>query len=178
MVAGILDRESKDSYRLKVAAVDGFFRSETELEIYIQDVNDNAPQFDETAYEFELWEGQPSETSIGRVSATDRDSRGPNSDVYYKLKESSEFFKVIADSGEIVSRLVFSYSDTLPQENSYSFVVIASDQGEPPLTNEVTVTVSVKPSNKHAPVFAQLQYVAAVSEDAVIGQSITQIIAR
>lgn len=49
-VWGVLDRESRDHYSLKVAAMDGTWRVETTLNVAILDVNDNAPIFDQSIY--------------------------------------------------------------------------------------------------------------------------------
>lgn len=50
------------------------------VNIEILDVNDNTPQFDSPAYQFEIFENRPVGTAVGNVSATDRDE-GTNAQV-------------------------------------------------------------------------------------------------
>jgi protocadherin Fat 4 len=66
-VAGALDRERRDEYILQLAANDGSYNAETSVSIYILDVNDNAPQFEQQEYKFLLAELQPQDTNVGKV---------------------------------------------------------------------------------------------------------------
>jgi len=176
-----LDRELKDSYTLRVYANDGSFQAETDVVIDILDVNDNAPSFTQGSYTFSLVEQEPSGTYIGNIHATDRDISGPNSVVYYRLGEASEFFKVDAQTGNVTSRMVFTYRNVTFvgfSENIYHINILAIDQGDSPLQNKVPVTIEIKPANKHPPQFDQPEYSVPVAEDAVIGQTIFQLNAR
>jgi len=61
-----------------VAAVDGggAWRrsSSTTVTLNVVDVNDCAPQFTQSVYTFGIYEHQPADTDVGRLSAVDRDS--------------------------------------------------------------------------------------------------------
>lgn len=104
MISGYLDREQQDEYLLKVAAVDGAWRSETPLTITIQDQNDNAPEFEHSYYSFNFPELQRDIVFVGQVIATDRDKQGPNSVISYSLQQPSDLFTVDPASGEIFSK--------------------------------------------------------------------------
>lgn len=88
----------------QVVATDGAWRAETTVGISVQDVNDNSPEFEEEDYVFTVPSSTSSIAVIGRVIAHDLDDSGPNSQIVYSLRESSEFFSVDSTSGEILTR--------------------------------------------------------------------------
>ncbi|KAJ8984353.1 hypothetical protein NQ317_003500, partial [Molorchus minor] len=180
-VVGHLDREQQDEYILKVAAVDGAWRSETPLTITIQDQNDNAPEFEHSYYSFNFPELQRDMVFVGQVTATDRDKQGPNSVISYSLQQPSDLFTVDPASGEIFSKrsLRYKYSqlESSP-ENMYSLTILATDNGKPPMSSECLVTVNVVDANNNAPSFEQKEYLSPVPEDAVVGQRLLKVIAK
>lgn len=179
-VVGYLDREQQDEYLLKVAAVDGAWRSETPLTITIQDQNDNAPEFDDTNYIFNFPELQRDIVFVGQVTATDRDKQGPNSVISYSLHQPSDLFTVDPASGEIFSKRSLRYKYTQLEsspENMYTLTVIATDNGKPPMSSECLVTINVVDANNNAPKFEQSDYLSPVPEDAMEGQQLLNVIA-
>ncbi|ODM97824.1 Cadherin-related tumor suppressor [Orchesella cincta] len=179
-VSGQLDRETQDEYLLKVSAVDGSWRAETLLTITIEDVNDQAPEFEYSYYNFNIPEGQQPVTFIGQVTAVDRDKRGPNSVVSYSLKQPSELFSVDPVSGEIFSKRPLKYINSwrkFSPENEHNVVVVATDNGKPPMSSECSITINVVNGNNHAPSFEHSPYFSPVLENTTIGHKILQIIA-
>ncbi|XP_065342592.1 cadherin-related tumor suppressor [Cloeon dipterum] len=187
-VAGPLDRETQDEYLLKVAAFDGSWRAETPLTITIQDQNDNAPEFEHDYYNFNFPELQSSMTFVGQVSATDRDKQGPNSVISYSLKRPSDSFNVDPASGEIFSKRTARYRHATPSatrakmepspENQHQLVVIATDNGKPPMSSECLVTINVVDANNNAPKFKSSDVFSPVPEVAAVGQQIVQVEAK
>nr|CAG4643690.1 EOG090X0007 [Lepidurus arcticus] len=182
-VAGVLDREAREEYLLKVSAVDGSWRAETPLTITVQDTNDNAPEFEQNAYSFSFPESQAAQGGVafvGRVSAIDKDKPGQNSVVGYSLKQPSDWFSVDPASGDIFSKTSVRYKATSPgrptsPENAYLLAVIASDQGKPPLSSECMLTILVVNANNHAPKFEQASYWSPVPETATLGQKVLHL---
>lgn len=180
-VIGHLDREQQDEYILKVAAVDGAWRSETPLTITIQDQNDNAPEFEHSYYSFNFPELQRDIVFVGQVTATDRDKQGPNSVISYSLQQPSDLFTVDPASGEIFSKRSLRYKYTQLEsspENMYSLTILATDNGKPPMSSECLVTVNIVDANNNAPSFEQKEYLSPVPEDAVEGQQLLKVIAK
>ncbi|XP_035916489.1 cadherin-related tumor suppressor [Anopheles stephensi] len=180
-VAGHLDREQQDEYILKVAAVDGAWRTETPLTITIQDQNDNAPEFEHSYYSFNFRELQKAITFVGQVIATDRDKQGPNSVISYSLQQPSDLFTIDPATGEIFSKRRIHYKHTQMEaspENSFTLTVLATDNGKPPMYTECMVNINVVDANNNPPVFSQSEYMAPVPEGADIGQRIVQLTAR
>lgn len=180
-VSGELDRETQDEYLLKVSAVDGSWRAETLLTITIEDVNDQAPEFEYSYYNFNIPEGQQAVTFIGQVTAVDRDKRGPNSVVSYSLKQPSELFSVDPVSGEIFTKRPLKYINSwrkFSPENEHNIIVVATDNGKPPMNSECSITINVVNGNNHAPSFEHKPYFSPVLENSTIGHKIIQITAN
>lgn len=177
-VVGPLDREVEDEYLLKVVAVDGSWRAETPLTITVQDQNDNAPEFENSVYSFFFPETNQNSVYIGTILAQDKDKQGPNSLITYSLTHPSDYFTIDPSTAEIFSkkRLRYKYSalDSSP-ENQYNFVVLATDNGKPPLSSECHVTVNVINANNNAPQFESKEYFSPVPESASPGQKIVQV---
>lgn len=177
-VASAIDRESRDEYLLKVSAFDGSWRAETPLTIIVQDENDNAPVFEQEHYDFSFPELQRSVAFVGQVSASDIDKPGPNSIITYNLKFPNDFFSVDPNSGEILSKQALNYQHTLKgpsPENQYQLIVIATDNGKPPMSSEASVIINVVDANNNDPRFTKKRYFSPVLEKAEIGQEVIQI---
>ncbi|CAH0406955.1 unnamed protein product [Chilo suppressalis] len=180
-VARPLDRELQDEYILKVAAIDGAWRSETPLTITIQDQNDNAPEFEYSYYSFNFPELQQKNSFVGQVIATDRDKQGPNSIISYSLQQTSDLFSIDPATGEILSKFVMNYKRTSinqSPENTYSVVVVATDNGKPPMSSECLVTINVVDANNNAPKFKSHEKFVPVPKEAKIGEKIIKVIAE
>lgn len=177
-VNGPLDREVEDEYLLKVVAVDGSWRAETPLTITVQDQNDNAPEFENSEYSFYFPETNQTSVFIGTIIAQDKDKQGPNSLITYSLTHPSDYFTIDPSSAEIYSkkRLRYKYSalDSSP-ENQYNFVVVATDNGKPPLSSACRITINVINSNNNAPQFEHKTYFSPVPKAAFVGQRIIQV---
>jgi len=93
-----LDRETKSSYSFDAVATDsclyGPRRQTVRVDIAIQDVNDNSPEFDVTLYSADILLDMPVGGLVTSVSATDRDS-GLNARLTYSLDTSvNSYFQV------------------------------------------------------------------------------------
>lgn len=177
-VARSLDRELQDEYILKVAAIDGAWRSETPLTITIQDQNDNAPEFEYSYYSFNFPELQKKNSFVGQVIATDKDKQGPNSIISYSLQQTSDLFTIDPATGEILSKFVMNYKRTSVNsspENSYSVIVVATDNGKPPMSSECLVTINVVDANNNKPRFKNHEKLIPVPQDATLGEKIVKL---
>lgn len=180
-VARPLDRELQDEYILKVAATDGAWRSETPLTITIQDQNDNAPEFEYSYYSFNFPELQQKNSFVGQVIATDRDKQGPNSIISYSLQQPSDLFSIDPATGEILSKFKMNYKRTsinASPENTYSVIVVATDNGKPPMSSECLVTINVVDANNNAPKFKEHEKFVPVPKDATPGERIIKLTAE
>lgn len=164
-VASPLDREIQDEYLLNVVAADGSWQAETPLTITIQDVNDNAPEFEKSFYKFNFPESQKIGASVGRIIATDKDKQGSNSVVSYNLKQPSDVFFIDPIYGDIFTKRALKYKHStkdISPENEYTLTVLATDNGKPPMSSECLIIINVIDSNNNAPQFENKKYFSPI----------------
>uniref|UniRef100_A0A8C2Z7U2 FAT atypical cadherin 3 n=1 Tax=Cyclopterus lumpus TaxID=8103 RepID=A0A8C2Z7U2_CYCLU len=172
-----LDRESRDSYRVRVQATDqvGWCLPQVDLTILVLDVNDNAPVFQRRNYAVTVPEDVAGGTEVLRVLATSVDI-GPNAEITYKIRSGNELRKFTIDRnlGSI------SVADDLDFEvcKDYYLTIEAWDSGNPPLSTATMVTIELMDVNDNAPAFSQGIYNVLVSEDTSFGQTITRVLAE
>ena len=178
VLVGPLDREDRDEYLLKVVATDGAWRTETNVGITVQDVNDNKPVFAEADYLFMVPASTSNIAVIGRVIATDQDDLGPNSKIVYSFRESSEFFSIDSTSGEILTRKKLDNhltTRTRTVENEYLLQVNAEDNGQPPLRSTCQVKILLVDENLHPPQFTKRDYTIPIPAAAQPGLQVVQV---
>lgn len=95
--------------------------------------------------------------------AQDQDSEKNAAVTYQILSDmynSTDFFQIDSSSGSVFTARMLDYE--LMQY--YNFIVRATDSGEPALSSDVSVTVTVTDTNDTPPNFSQALYEAFVSE--------------
>ncbi|KAK2544733.1 hypothetical protein Q9966_001760 [Columba livia] len=140
-----------------------------ELVISVLDINDNAPQFNQSVYSVHLLEDALEGTVLVRVNATDPDL-GTYGEVIYEIDtivppSISDIFSIDAKSGDI--RL----TDALDFETVafYDLQIKAKDKGTPPLSGHCKVLVEVLDVNDNAPEVWVTSLSVPVPEDASVG---------
>ncbi|KGL75971.1 Protocadherin-23, partial [Tinamus guttatus] len=180
----ILDRETKSVYTFRVVASDcspHLPRSTTVMMVWIQDVNDNAPKFEQSYYKASVWEGQIPKTDIIQVFATDLDS-GLNGETEYSIVSGNENGAFLIDSsrGILATSTILDYENTSSYRetaSSHYLVLLASDHGSPSLNSTATVLITVQDVNDNPPLFNNLEYHIHVKESIAIGSRITEVAA-
>uniref|UniRef100_A0A3B3RFX2 FAT atypical cadherin 3 n=1 Tax=Paramormyrops kingsleyae TaxID=1676925 RepID=A0A3B3RFX2_9TELE len=169
-----LDYEANSYYRLTVKATDTVsgVGAEVDIDIAVLDENDNPPEFERSSYEAILSETSMIGTTALQVVAVDKDSE-KNNVVQYQITpemySSTDYFHIDSISGLLFTAHLLDY-ELMQQHN---IIVKVTDNGFPPLSNEVLVTVSVKDANDNPPMFSQTLYMAHVSELAPRGHLVT-----
>lgn len=153
--------------------------SDVELLVYVEDVNDNAPQFEHVYYNKSIAENVPSGTAILHVKATDLDGSMPNNQIAYRIqKGASDKFVIGAETGVISVAKGASLDPDLTQPRSeyYSLKVIALDgaPGENQLQAAVTVNITILDVNNKDPVLVQPRPIR-VKENTPVGTVITRL---
>ncbi|XP_068815885.1 protocadherin alpha-6-like [Struthio camelus] len=167
-----LDRESMAVHRLLVTASDGgrpSLSGTMELVISVLDVNDNAPEFNQSMYKVQLSEDTERGALVMRVSATDRDE-GTNRDISYVLgtihpADGRDVFRIERNSGEIILRGQLDFEGV----RLYRLQVDAEDKGNPPLSGHCSVLLEVVDVNDNAPEVWVTSLSVPVPEDAAVG---------
>ncbi|XP_048698630.2 protocadherin Fat 3 isoform X5 [Caretta caretta] len=169
-----LDYEVNSVFKMTVRASDALTgaRAEVTVDLIINDVNDNPPVFDHSAYNATLSEASLIGTPVLQVVATDADSEN-NKNIQYQIVQdsfnSTDYFHIDSTSGLILTARMLDH-ELLQQ---CSLKVRAADNGFPPLSSEVLVSIYVTDMNDNPPVFNQLIYESYVSELAPRGHFVT-----
>eukprot|EP00079_Xenopus_tropicalis_P015439 XP_004913058.1 PREDICTED: cadherin EGF LAG seven-pass G-type receptor 1 isoform X2 [Xenopus tropicalis] len=173
-----VDREAVADYQLIVEANDqgkdpGPKSATATVYIYVEDENDNYPQFTEKRYVVQVPENVSPNSHILQVQATDRD-KGNNAIVYYSIVSGNikGQFYIHSFTGNIDVIHPLDYEAI----REYSLRIKAQDGGRPPLSNTTgMVTVQVVDVNDNAPIFVSTPFQATVLENVPIGYSVVHI---
>uniref|UniRef100_A0A8C7S445 Cadherin domain-containing protein n=1 Tax=Oncorhynchus mykiss TaxID=8022 RepID=A0A8C7S445_ONCMY len=156
VTTGELDRELVSDYNITITATDEGsppLSSSKSVQLSVADVNDNAPVFEEQSYKAHVTENNKPGNSVCSVTARDPDWR-QNGTVIYSLLPGevngvpvSSFLSVNGDTGVIHAVRSFDYE----QFRSFKVHVVARDNGSPPLSSNVTVSVFITDLNDNSP---------------------------
>eukprot|EP00063_Salmo_salar_P093082 XP_014067917.1 PREDICTED: protocadherin beta-15-like [Salmo salar] len=156
VTTGELDRELVSDYNITITATDEGsppLSSSKSVQLSVADVNDNPPVFEEQSYKAHVTENNKPGASVCSVTARDPDWR-QNGTVIYSLLPGevngvpvSSFLSVNGDTGVIHAVRSFDYE----QFRSFKVHVVARDNGSPPLSNNVTVSVFITDVNDNSP---------------------------
>uniref|UniRef100_A0A671M7T3 Cadherin EGF LAG seven-pass G-type receptor 3-like n=1 Tax=Sinocyclocheilus anshuiensis TaxID=1608454 RepID=A0A671M7T3_9TELE len=173
-----LDYEDQMTYTLAITARDNGIPQKSDttyVEVNVNDVNDNAPQFLSPRYQGGVSEDAPPFTSVLQISATDRDAHA-NGRVQYTFQNGEDGdgdFTIEPTSG-IVRTLRRLDRESVP---FYELTAFAVDRGVPPQRTPVHIQVSVMDVNDNAPVFPADDFEVLVKENSAVGSVVAQITA-
>uniref|UniRef100_A0A673KMX8 Cadherin domain-containing protein n=1 Tax=Sinocyclocheilus rhinocerous TaxID=307959 RepID=A0A673KMX8_9TELE len=156
VTAEALDRERESEYNITITATDEGsppLTSSKTIRLFVGDVNDNPPAFEQQSYSVYISENNRPGTSVCSVSANDPDWR-QNGTVLYSVVPSevsgvpvSSFLSINGDTGVIHAVRSFDYE----QFRNFTVKVVARDNGSPPLSSNVTVKVFITDENDNSP---------------------------
>lgn len=173
-----LDYEDQMTYTLAITARDNGIPQKSDttyVEVNVNDVNDNAPQFLSPHYQGRVFEDAPPFTSVLQISATDRDAHA-NGRVQYTFQNGEDGdgdFTIEPTSG-IVRTVRRLDRESVP---FYELTAFAVDRGVPPQRTPVRIQVSVMDVNDNAPVFPADDFEVRVKENSAVGSVVAQITA-
>nr|XP_056718522.1 protocadherin alpha-7-like isoform X6 [Euleptes europaea] len=165
-VKGNIDFEERNFFEIQVEAKDKGnppLSGHCKVLIEVLDVNDNAPEVTVSSLSVPVPENSPPGTVVALISISDRDS-GANGQVTCSLWPSGLPFKLTSTFKNYYS-LVLAEPVDREQVAKYSLVVIAQDQGDPPLSASSSLLVPISDVNDNAPTFAQPSYTIFVNEN-------------
>ncbi|XP_073991281.1 cadherin 88C isoform X3 [Rhodnius prolixus] len=177
-------REGSLSIALQLRAEDGgrpSMSSTVMVTIYLQDVNDNPPIFEQALYSKTITEDILGGTSIIRVIAHDSDGSKPNNEVAYRISDGAEDKFVIGAATGIISTASGANLDpdlSEPKQTSYRLTVIALDGGvgESRKTATTTVEINVTNVNNKPPILNDPGTIT-VRENSPVGHIVGRLIA-
>ncbi|KAM4555047.1 protocadherin gamma-A11-like [Odontesthes bonariensis] len=156
VTTGQLDRELVSDYNITMTATDEGsppLSSSKTVQLSVADVNDNPPVFEEQSYSAYVSENNKPGSTLCSVTARDPDWR-QNGTVIYSLLPGevnsapvSSYLSVNGDTGVIHAVRSFDYE----QFRSFKVHVMARDNGSPPLSSNVSVSVFISDVNDNSP---------------------------
>lgn len=157
-VAESLDFEAIAEYTFQVVATDTGIpprASSAEVTVYVQNVNDVAPEFINTPYNVTVREDAAVGSLLLTVLAQDQDSDS----VLYSI-DGVEQLVINSTTGVVTLALPLDYEVA----TSLVAVVVASDAGAPPLSSTASLRVEVSNVNDNSPQFSHDVYTFTVIE--------------
>ncbi|KAM4555679.1 protocadherin gamma-A12-like [Odontesthes bonariensis] len=156
VTTGQLDRELVYDYNITITATDEGsppLSSSKTVQLSVADINDNPPVFEEQSYSAYVSENNKPGSTLCSVTARDPDWR-QNGTVIYSLLPGevngapvSSYLSVNGDTGVIHAVRSFDYE----QFRSFKVHVMARDNGSPPLSSNVSVSVFISDVNDNSP---------------------------
>ncbi|XP_034416052.1 cadherin-7-like [Cyclopterus lumpus] len=178
-----LDREEKAFYVLQAQAINRRSNEpeepESEFIIKVQDINDNAPQFQNEPYVSSVPEMCPTGTTVAQVTATDADDPmfGNNAKLIYSVLQGEPYFSVEPKTGIIVTSW-----PNMDREAREQYLVVVQVKDMLGLSGgysaSTTVTVTLTDVNDNGPTFQHHLYTFSVPENAAVGTTVGRIMAR
>ncbi|XP_078145410.1 protocadherin gamma-A11-like [Centroberyx gerrardi] len=156
VTTGQLDRELVSDYNITITATDEGsppLSSSKNVQLSVADVNDNPPVFEEQSYSIYVTENNKPGSTLCSVTARDPDWRQNGTVIYSLLPDEvngapvSSYLSVNGDTGVIHAVRSFDYE----QFKSFKVHVMARDNGSPPLSSNVTVSVFITDVNDNSP---------------------------
>ncbi|XP_041845378.1 protocadherin gamma-A4-like isoform X17 [Melanotaenia boesemani] len=156
VTTGKLDRELISDYNITITATDEGsppLSSSKTVQLFVADINDNPPVFEEQSYSAYVTENNKPGSTLCSVTARDPDWR-QNGTVIYSLLPGevngapvSSYLSVNGDTGVIHAVRSFDFE----QFRSFKVQMMARDNGSPPLSSNVTVSVFIADVNDNSP---------------------------
>lgn len=169
--SGPIRADSASKFELEVVTSDK--NAATKVIIDVVDVNNNAPEFQQTSYKASVDENMPVGTTVLTVKATDLDS-GENGYVTYSIANvNPQPFVIDYFSGVISTSEELDY-ELMPR--IYSLKVRASDWGSPFRREvETPVTITLNNQNDNKPLFENVDCDVTMPRDHGVGEQITTV---
>ncbi|CAK8686091.1 unnamed protein product [Clavelina lepadiformis] len=172
-----LDYEQTKVYRFRVRASDnGPIRKSASVQVTtnVVDVNDNAPQFNQSSYFAKISETARPRSYVVNVQAIDPDEQASSGGygIRYRIVagDPTKKFRMLSRGGigEISLLKKLDYNE----KSSYRLTVTATDGVN---TNATVVDITVIDTNSHRPVFDQAIYSKTLSESTSVGGKVLTV---
>ncbi|OAD62651.1 Cadherin-89D [Eufriesea mexicana] len=145
---------------------DSLVTSHLSVTVYVEDINDHAPQFVDAPYHVTVDELTPVGVTIFRgIHAVDGDKPNtPNSDVRYAIVKGNEEGKFSLESGHKTSLILRKPVDFSNGDREFTLVIAATDRGVPTRSTNTTVKITVEANDDLDPKFTLDVYRAKIYE--------------
>ncbi|XP_076729842.1 protocadherin alpha-8 isoform X22 [Maylandia zebra] len=176
IVKGLIDYEERDRYEIEIQASDkGLPPMATQKSVIIKivDVNDNAPDIEVTSFSSSIPEDSRPGTTVALISVNDLDS-GVNGKVICSVIDDVPFVLSPSLQDKMYSLVTKTTLDR-EKQSQYIITVVAKDGGQPSLSSENTISVTVSDVNDNRPEFSLSPYTFYVTEGNSPGASVFSV---
>ncbi|XP_030882022.1 protocadherin gamma-A5 isoform X7 [Leptonychotes weddellii] len=171
-----LDYEESRFYLMEVVAQDGgALLASAKVLITVQDVNDNAPEVILTSLASSISEDCPPGTIIALFSVHDGDS-GENGEILCSIPRNLPF--KLEKSVDNYYHLLTTKGLDREEISDYNITVSVIDRGNPPLSTESHISLTVADINDNPPIFPHTSYSTYILENNPRGVSILSVTAH
>jgi protocadherin delta 1 len=150
------------------------------LDVVVDDVNDNRPRMSQDRYVVQITENNFRSALLGQLSASDPDE-GPSGVVAFRLEpldadEAGDVMSAVSvdpTSGMISANVAFDFE----RRQKYSYRVVATDAGSPPLSSTAELVVIVLDANDERPEFTSANFNFQTVENLPVGTVVGHVTA-
>ncbi|XP_063046153.1 protocadherin gamma-A11-like isoform X4 [Engraulis encrasicolus] len=175
-LTGQIDYEKAQHVEVHIqASDDGGLTDSAKVIIDVVDINDNKPVINIMSKSPLLAEDSQPGTVITMINIQDQDS-GENGKVHCLINEDMPF--TLKSTSNNFFSLVTDGDLDREQNPSYNISVTCSDEGVPPLSSSVSLTLQISDVNDNAPVFEKSSYEAFILENNSPGLSVFSVKAK
>lgn len=175
-----LDAEHTNYFQFPIYVTDSAINGRkitSYLEVTVVDVDDSAPMFPQTTYEFSIFEDVPKDQIVGVVQAFDLDLTTEPDNIIYTIIRANPFvareYFTVEKHGVIK---VFKNDNQLRGSDIYELTIIATDESNHQSYNPAIVTIHALDVNNHIPVFRDCKE-RSINENEPVGTLLTTLIA-
>ncbi|XP_056624845.1 protocadherin alpha-C2-like isoform X5 [Triplophysa dalaica] len=164
-------------YDMEVIATDkgnNPLSNQCKLSIVITDINDNHPEISIKSLSSPVKEDIPVNTVIAVVSVSDKDS-GENGHVDINISDNLPF--ALKESSDNYYELIVSEPLDREKMPEYDITITVTDRGNPPLSDNETITLELLDVNDNVPQFPQTFYTIPVMENNAPGTLLSSLTA-
>ena len=143
--------------------------SDIHVDVFIDDINDNWPQFTSDLFTRTISEGASKGVVVQISNAKDNDC-GDNAALQYKVLNTADFTVKLSTNKEFLD--IVSVKKLDREEIEFHIVIIqACDHGKPPKCNRTILNITVSDFNDNRPVFNDLKQQVEVEEKCKSGSN-------
>ncbi|KAG5855648.1 hypothetical protein ANANG_G00051340 [Anguilla anguilla] len=172
-VVNSLDREEVSMVTVNIKAAqsdDSLKTAQAVVSVTVEDVNDNAPEFDQSGYSATIPENTPDGSFVLRVGVTDRDEGG--FDGMLRIIPDSAPFSISPDGTVRVKNSTALDREETPR---FSLQIEARENASPNNAVQAGVNITLLDVNDNSPRFESAAYEGKITKDQTVGMNITQV---
>uniref|UniRef100_A0A672FMT6 Protocadherin b n=1 Tax=Salarias fasciatus TaxID=181472 RepID=A0A672FMT6_SALFA len=178
-VKGTIDYEDMTLYEMHIEARDkgkNPLLGQCKVIVHVTDMNDNYPEIIIESVKNTVDENIPVGSVIALVGISDRDT-GDNGKVSLSIHQPMPF--TLNESSDRPMHYKLIVSEPLDREKvpEYDIILIVTDAGKPPLSDNETISVHILDVNDNAPQFPQSFYTIRVMENNAPGALLSSLTA-